>query len=43
MTTKEMMTRQLYADAASLHQIHSKHAVQRDRFLHYWLDRDSFK
>jgi hypothetical protein len=43
MTTKEMMTRQLYEDAVLLHRIHTEHAVRRDRFLNYWLDRDCFK
>jgi hypothetical protein len=42
MTTTTMLTRQLYEDAAHLHRIRMRPPVQRDRFLNYWIDRDSF-
>jgi hypothetical protein len=43
MTARELMTRKLYEDAALLHRMQTEHPIRRDRFLNYWLDRESFK
>ncbi len=43
MNTTSPLTRQLYEDAANLHRIRLHPLVKRDRFINYWIDRDSFK
>ena len=43
MITTSPLTKQLYEDAAYLHRVHLHPQVQRDHFLNYWIDRDSFK